>query len=260
MATEPFDPERYWSTRLEQNFTLDGVGWIGLGAFNRWMYAVRAHVFKRTVRERLDPTRSRVLDVGSGTGFYVALWQGLGAAEVTGSDLTDFAVRELRGRFPEVQFRQLDISQTPVEFEGSYDAISIMDVLFHIVDDERYAQALENLAGLLAPNGLLVFTENLLHGSGVRATHQTSRSLAGVEEQLGRVGLEITVRRPLFVLMNTPIDSGNPVLQLTWRGIKLLATHRLGWIAGAVCYPLELALTRLVREGPSTEIVICAKR
>ena len=88
-STASFDPERYWSDRLEQRFSLGGVGWLGLGEpYNRWMYAVRRRVFRRVIRDRLDLPRARVLDVGSGTGFYVSLWRELGAGAVTGSDLT----------------------------------------------------------------------------------------------------------------------------------------------------------------------------
>lgn len=254
------EAERYWSGRLEQNFTLDGVGWMGLGkGFNTWMYAVRRRVFLRAVRGALDPSRARVLDVGSGTGFYLRLWQSLGASSITGSDLTAFAVGRLRDRFPGVQVEQLDISAVPLQIRGEYDAISAMDVLFHIVDDERYVQAIRNLAALLAPGGVLVLTENLLHKETVRVAHQASRTLAEVQELLGAAGVEIKARRPLFVLMNTPIDSESPLLELSWKGIASLSRHGFGWIVGMVLYPLELVLTRLVAEGPSTEIVVCQK-
>ena len=43
-----FEPERYWSERLKQTYSLAGVGWSSFGEpFNRWMYAVRV-VFRRT--------------------------------------------------------------------------------------------------------------------------------------------------------------------------------------------------------------------
>lgn len=261
-STPGFDPERYWSDRLEQSFSLEGVGWLGLGEpFNRWLYAVRRHVFRRAVRNRVDVPRARVLDVGSGTGFYIRLWQELGAAEITGSDLTDVAVDRLRTRFPTARFEQVDISAQSVELDGGYDAISAMDVLFHIVDDDGYARALQNLGGLLAPGGRLVFTEFLLHGGTRRGEHETDRSLSEVSGLLREAGLEIELRKPLFVLMNTPVDSDSPVLERTWTAVNLLVRRgpRMGGAVGAALYPLELGLTRLVREGPSTEIVVCRK-
>jgi SAM-dependent methyltransferase len=257
-----FDPERYWSDRLEQTFSLEGVGWLGLGPeFNKWLYAVRRSVFRRAVDGRVDLGRARVLDVGSGTGFYVALWNELGVSEVMGSDLTSVAVERLRDRFPGVRFDKLDITAADVELDGGYDAISAMDVLFHIVDDDRYARAIHNLAALLAPSGRLVFSEFLLEDGTRRGEHETDRSLAYVETQLRDAGLEVELRRPMFVLMNTPVDSDSLFLHRAWTVVNLLVRRgpRWGNFVGAALYPAELLLTRLIREGPSTEIVVCRK-
>lgn len=257
-----FEPERYWSERLGETYSLAGVGWLGLGeSFNRWMYAVRRRVFRRTIRGRLDLESARVLDVGSGTGFYVALWRELGAADITGSDLTSVAVERLRTRFPDAHFEQLDISEDAIQLDGPYDAISAMDVLFHVVDDDGYARALRNLAMLLAPDGRLVFTENLLHGETQRADYQTSRSLENVEALLRDAGLELELRRPMFVLMNTPLDSDSGLLRRTWTAVNLLVGlgPRCAYFVGCVLYPLDVALTAMFSEGPSTEIVVCRK-
>jgi len=257
-----FEPEKYWSERLEQTYSLAGVGWLGLGEpFNRWMYAVRRRVFLRVVRAGVDLKHARVLDIGSGTGFYVALWRELGVADITGSDLTEVAVERLRPRFPDVRFERLDISEARPELGGPYDVISAMDVLFHIVDDEGYAQALRNLATRLAPGGRLIFTENLLHGETQRAEHQTSRSLDDVEGLLRDAGLELELRRPMFVLMNTPVDSNSAFLRRAWTAVNLFVQQgpRWGYLAGSVLFPLDVALTRWVTEGPSTEIVVCRK-
>ncbi len=222
---------------------------------------MRRHVFRRALRRRLDPPQARVLDVGSGTGFYVALWQELGVRELTGCDLTRVAVERLHARFPGVRFEQLDISAASVELPGRYDAISAMDVLFHIVDDEGYKRALRNLRELLRPRGLLIFTEQLPHGEVKRHRHQVSRSFKEVEALLHESGLDIELRRPLLVLMDNPVDSGSVLLTRMWSGIRFLARRRIrGWLVGAVLFPLELALTRIVRRGPATEIVICRRR
>ena len=257
-----FDPERYWSDRLETTFSLEGVGWLGLGEpYNRWMYRVRRVVFRRAVRGRMDFERARVLDVGSGTGFYIGLWRELGVPEITGSDLAHVAVERLRARYPGVRFVQADISAETIPLEGRFDAISAMDMLFHLLDNEAYARALRNLVNLLAQDGRLIFTENLLHGEAQRSDSQLNRRLADVEELLRGAGLEIELRRPVFVLMNNPIDSTSRSLQRVWTAINLLVRRgpRWGYVVGAALFPLEIALTRFAREGPSIEIVVCRK-
>jgi SAM-dependent methyltransferase len=262
MNTERFDAEDYWSDRLGREFSLEGVGYLGLGeSYNRWMYAVRRRVFRDVVKGRVDSSAS-VLDVGSGTGFYVELWRELGVRQVTGSDLTAISIEQLGERFPDSRFSALDLSKPLTGEAGPFDAISAMDVLFHIVDDDGYTQAIENLAAMLAPGGILVFTENLLHGRTERGRHQTSRSLEVVSSLLTEAGLEVELRRPVFVLMNTPVDSDSALLEKSWKAINILVRghSRRGWAVGAALYPLELALGRLLEDGPSTEIVVCRKR
>jgi SAM-dependent methyltransferase len=262
MNTERFDAEGYWSDRLGREFSLEGVGYLGLGeSYNRWMYAVRRRVFRDVVKGRVDSSAS-VLDVGTGTGFYVELWRELGVRQVTGSDLTAVAVEELGKRFPDSNFLALDLTEPLMREVGPFDAISAMDVLFHIVDDDGYAQAIKNLVTMLAPGGILVLTENLLHGRTERGRHQTSRSFEAVVSLLTAAGFDVELRRPVFVLMNTPVDSDSALLEKSWKAVNILVRghSRRGWAVGAALYPLELALGRLLENGPSTEIVVCRKR
>lgn len=264
MPESRVDEQQYWSERLARTYSLDGVGWHGLGeSYNRSMYWVRRRLFLRTVRAVLPHREAlEVLDVGSGTGFYIRLWHELGVKGVTGSDLTQVAVERLRARFPGDQVHQLDITARADRVElGPFDAISAMDVLFHVLDDERYAQALVNLGDLLRPGGTLLLSENLIHGSPVRVEHQVSRSIGWIESRLRDAGLEIVSRRPMFVLMNTPVDSRSPLLQLWWRSLTsgLHRWPRLAPLAGMSLGVAELALTAVVREGPSTELVVCRK-
>lgn len=259
-----FNARAYWEHRLTERYTLDGVGWIGLGtAFNGWMYRVRRHVFLRTLRRFVPrPEALRVLDIGAGTGFYIARWHEIGAATVTGADLTDTAVSKLRERHPGDRFERFDVGSTDVPFEaGSFDAVSIVDVLYHVVDDERFGQAFRNAAALLVPGGLLVFTENFLHGGAQRAEHQVSRSLEQIEGALTDAGFEPLVRRPVFVLLNTPLDSENRLLQAWWGLATWIAarSNLLGGVLGALIYPFELALVGRLREGPSTELMVCRR-
>ena len=260
--SEEFDAEHYWENRLEP-FDLAAVGYRDLGVrFNRWAYRVRSYVFQRIVRSLgSDWEGKQVLDVGSGTGFYISEWLRAGAA-VSGSDITSVSVNRLADTFPGSEFVQWDVTQEPPFAPGSFDAVSAFDVLFHIVDDSRYASAFANIGRLLREGGFFLFSEMLLHRGAVRVSHQASRPLEAVEALLEANRLEIVSRRPMLVVMNPPIDSANPVLRGVWRGLEGVLTRApaTGGVIGALLYPIELLLVARLTESPTTEVVVCRKR
>lgn len=259
------DPRAYWESRLAQEFDLAGVGFRVLGPdFNEAMYRVRARVFRRVVRRLdLDRAGARVLDIGSGTGFYVEQWRSNGAREIVASDLTSVAVEKLAAKFPGLEVHRLDIGD-PVAVPGGrpFDAVSAFDVLFHVVDDERYARAIRNVSSFVRPEGWFVFSDNFLHRPAARASTQVSRTLAEIEEVVRAEGFDIVRRVPMFVLMNAPIDARGRWLKKRWNRLlaRLAEDPARGRRAGAIRYPFEVVLTALLREGPSTEVMVCRKR
>jgi len=258
-----FDPTSYWQNRLAQNPGLQGVGYIGLGRrYNEWLYRMRRQIFLREVRLLpLNWRESEVLDVGSGTGFYVQLWREIGAVSITGSDLTDVAVSRLQLEFREDKFIWLDIgASVSHSLHQRFDAISAFDVLFHIVDDCRYAAAISNIHTMLKDGGWFIFSDNFLRWTE-RADHQVSRSLGEVTSLLNQAGFQIVRRKPMFILMNYPIDTRHAIWRRLWGGLTypVQRSECFGHALGAALYPLEVVLTGLLREGPSTELMICRK-
>lgn len=258
-----FDPLNFWEERLQQ-FDLSAVGYAGLGLrYNQWLYRVRSFVFRRTLRRAaLDLDSAHVLDVGSGTGFYINEWLRAGVKDVIGSDLTGVATERLGETFPQLEFVQFDVSAEPPFPPGSFDVISAFDVLFHIVDDGRYRSAITNIATLLREGGHFVFSENFVRRQAARHVHMVNRSRADIEEILADCGFEVVILRPMFVLMNSPIDSESAILQGSWQYLRRIVSRHeaLGAAAGALLFPLELALLSILREGPSAEVMVCRKR
>ncbi len=277
--TGGFSPRDYWERRLRDHFTLEGVGYLRLGRrYNEWMYRVRGEVFDRVVAElgltgpaaeqtgpRAGGRVGRVLEVGSGTGFYVNRWLALGA-DVTGVDLTEVAVDRLRDRFPRARFVQANIGESltaPLDGErGSYDAVSAFDVLFHIIDDREYALALTNIASLLKPGGWFLWSDNFVHQPTMRVAHQVSRSLEEITAAVGAAGFEIVRRTPMFVVMNYPADSRSRLRQWAWTALMApaMVSDRLGGLLGAALYPIERRLVTWRPESASTEMMICRRR
>ncbi len=259
------DAKDYWESLHRKDYGLSSVGYTGVGTpFNAWMYRVRRAVFRRTVRpfiqERGD---AEVLDVGSGTGFYLDRWRELGLERITGSDTSAVAVEHLQRRYPSAEVVQLDIGAEPAGLAGrQFDIVSVVDVLFHITDDLAYRRAFENLSVLVRPGGLLVLSENFLHGNASTGTQQVNRSVTEIGSLLGGAGFEPLLRRPMFFLMNYPVDSASVLHKLCWRTLVLAmaAWNPLGAVVGAVLYPLEMLLVARLKEGPSTELMVCRRR
>ncbi|GAB2951369.1 class I SAM-dependent methyltransferase [Nonomuraea fastidiosa] len=254
----------FWEQRLHADWTESGVGYQRLGlAFNTWMYRVRGEVFRREVGALgLDLSSSRVLDVGSGTGFYLRQWRALGAKSVTGSDLTAAAAERLRDRFPGTEILRLDIADPGETLEpGSFDAVSAMDMLFHITDDERYRSALRSIARALRPGGTFVLSENFLHRPEQRGDHQVNHTLTWITGALGDAGFDVVRRVPMLVLMNAQVDA-NPVWRKLWGGLlrAVTLTETTGEIAGGLLALAERRLVRVLRESPTTELMICRRR
>jgi SAM-dependent methyltransferase len=254
------DRRAYWEERLSGEFNLDGVGYAGLGrAFNRQMYRVRRHGFLRLARP-LVTGQVDVLDVGSGTGFYIDRWQELGAARITGSDMTETAVERLSAQYPAHRFLRMDIGaeELPLEPAG-FDLVSAIDVLFHIVDEDAHTRALRNLARLVRPGGHVIVSENLYRVPPAPAEHQVGRGEAEILRRLADAGLTLRRRAPMFVLMNTPVRSNSGAHRAAWT--RIVSTVKrwpaLGAPLGAALYPVEAALVDRVKDAPSTEFLVC---
>jgi SAM-dependent methyltransferase len=262
-----FDPRAFWESRHTKRYGPESVGYAGLGVpYNVWMYRVRGHVVERQLRKSgIDLSKRDVLDIGSGTGFYIGLWDRLGARSITGSDFAPFAVRALREQFPERRFVELDItSETPPSELGRFDVVSAFDILYHIVEDERYRRALANIRSLIRPGGCFIFSENFLPKTRETGQHQVSRTNAEILGLLAESGFEVVRRAPVFFLMNRPLKSSNALLARVWSLIVRVTgmTHRpyLGNWLGALLYPIELSSLRFMTRGPSTEMMICRLR
>lgn len=257
------DAERsYWEQRLGADVPLHSVGFHGLSnAFVRWLYRVRVRRFCSIARPYAHPGM-HVLDVGTGGGFYLSLWRTLGASQLTATDLTEASLSAVRRRFPDVHAVRFDIGDANLPLpEHAFDAITCMDVMHHVMDDSQYDQAMRNFARLLKPGGVLIFTDNFLHApKAFVAPHSTNRPLAQIETSLRAAGFRVETRRPMFVLMNNPVDSPSALFRFYWRAVSFLCENAVfGFIAGALLYPLELLLTSVLSEGPSTEICVARR-
>ena len=262
-----YEAASFWETRLRGRFNLDGVGFQGLGVqFNTALYRQRAIVLDRVIRRhRIAIAGADIVELGPGTGFYVAEWERRGAASVLGLDITEVSCEALRRQFPRFRFEQADVAEPwPLE-PASVDLVAAFDVLFHIVDDRRFEAAIGQVARALRPGGTFLVSDLFLHGAPVLGFHQVVRSLEQYGAALDRSGLEIVARVPVFLAMHPAMDlppgRRRRIAESWWSWLeaRLRADHRMGHRWGRILGYLDRAGTAVLREGPSTEILVARR-
>jgi SAM-dependent methyltransferase len=257
--------KQYWDNRLKDNWGPQGVGYLQLGQFfNVWMYQIRKNIFFRNVKPLVRNWGNKdVLDIGSGTGFYINLWKSLKVNSVTATDISTHAINNLQEIFPDIDCFEIDISDSLPDTirEKKFHVVSAFDVLFHIVDDRKYENSIGNIFDMLNPGGYFIFSENFLQGKTLRKAGQVSRSQNDIESGLRKAGFKTILHVPMFVIMNYPMDSKNRFYKRSW-GRTMSIVERFpaaGIIMGGIMFPFELALTSKPKDSPSTELMICVK-
>jgi SAM-dependent methyltransferase len=148
-----YDASRYWHDRFARSGrSLQGAGDEGLSQTdNEREYEIARQTFRKLVESNdIDFAVGRTLEVGCGTGFYTRQIVDLGSREFVAYDITDVLFPELRAELPQGEFRKADVTETPID--GTFDRGVMIDVLQHVVNDDRFVQAVQNVAGALKPD------------------------------------------------------------------------------------------------------------
>jgi SAM-dependent methyltransferase len=216
-------------------------------------------------------SKASVLDIGSGVGHWLHYWTNQGVAALQGGDLTATAVGELQQRFPEVPVAQVDIGAPNPPFEGTFDIISVMAVLQHIADDDRWRQALLNVGNLLAPDGVGVIIDPLLaHSLWIDEKPEGGMSWARSKDEwddaLGDAGLVIVDRVPTTFTLAAGGDTAHRATSAAWRRywrlVQKVTTdrERVGQIAGGMAYAADQVLVRSGLAGVTSKTFVVRHR
>jgi SAM-dependent methyltransferase len=265
-STQRYEPAEYWENRLRQRFDLTGVGYGSLGpVYNARMYAARERALDRALQVCDRSLRgSSVLDVGCGSGFYTNYFLQREVGEYVGMDITQVSVETLRRTYPQLRFEVGDVTATRPTVSSVFDLVLAADVLFHIVDDEAFSQAIANISAWLAPGGLAVISDIFPRYPFQNAAHCRYRSMAGYQALFAQSGLRIIHTQPIFALLQPPPYGvqASPmwlayawIWRYGWRAVRLPPIERilsaaLEWIDEAVL------LRRLGQSAPNTKWLV----
>ena len=270
-----YHPDKYWEKRLSEDFSLGGVGFLGQGIeYNKWLYRARLRALTKLLKKHhIDPCGKRILDIGVGTGFYIDFWKKLGVTCITGLDITQKSISELAVKYPEHNFIKEDISGKVVYLREKFDIITAFDVLFHIVDEDRFEQAIRNIKSLSHSDSWFLISDNFLGEHKPPAFHENDRTLSRYKKALQANGLQIIEIQPIFYFSSTPIDVGSvkskplqQLLKVSWKivcRVLYYANHRklkktggasISFVLGWLLYHIDGVILRCVKIGPSTKL------
>lgn len=267
-SSQGYDPHAYW-TQLHREGTLQSVGQSDLPVeLNVWLYRVLERNLLAFLRRhqllRLPPRRC--FEVGVGTGYWIPFWYHLGARRVDGCDLAEDAIARLRQRFPAATFTVGDIvDDGVVPADGSYDLVTVFNVLLHIIDEDSFSSAAGHVAAAVRPGGHLLLVEPaLLLDTSVRqlspGASSMARPLARYREVFEKAGLEFVTASASTTVANNPIEYGLPhIRRFDWSWRIVVSQARKGPRRASVVGRVLSLVDRLVMPSgvaPSGKILL----
>jgi SAM-dependent methyltransferase len=270
---EPYRPESYWEKRFSKKLDISIVGHSGLGyVYNNWLYKARFRAARRALRKlRLDVRQKSVLEIGVGSGAWLPFWLKMGAANVTGVDITAASVTLLSNRFPQLRFEQGNICAAVPPVEGEWDIVTAFDVLFHVTDSADFARSIANVAKLTRSGGVAILSDGFCINPWGPFYHEYHRTYDGYCEELVRVGLQPFHLEPIFYTMTTTLcepETAHRRLASFTRSaqqlvFRLAARRRTEWanhVVGCGLYAVDGILGRALNSGPSLKLLFARRQ
>jgi SAM-dependent methyltransferase len=274
---DKYVPEKYWEERLCRDFSLTGVGHLGFSLeYNKWLYKSRLSTIKRVLKDKnINYQEKSLLDIGVGTGFYIPFWEKLGIKNITGIDITTKSVEELKKKYPKYDFIKADISEQNLPLSKKFDIITAFDVLFHIIDEEKFEQAIRNIKKFSHKNAVILIMDNFLKKYKPPRYHEYDRTLEYYKKIMISDSIKIIDVKPIFYFMNAPIDIEREhskfnrfLIKSMWRiNNKIGYLRKFGvlgkifiYLWAAVLYYLDRTILNFISTGPSTKLLVAKYR
>ncbi len=154
-----YDAEKYWRDRfIKYGFSLKSVGNEGFSEEdNRRAYMNASNLFIGILKEEhIEFEKISALEIGVGTGFYTEILSNHGVTSYKGIDITDVNFSRLKNKYPDYTFVKGDI--TKCKLNDKFDLIIMIDVIEHIVNEEKLTFAMENTKEMLGEMGVLIIS------------------------------------------------------------------------------------------------------
>ena len=166
----------------------------------RYRYSLMESALIETfAKYNVDLRQSNVLDIGTGLGHWIDFYTEINARSVMGIDFARLSIEILAKKyrnFRNVSLKQVDIGSSEINIEGKFDVINAIGIFFHIVDDSRFSQAIQNLRKVSHKDSILIVS-GFFPDEGWREESRQIRSLDTYQQLLSQNGFKILELRKI---------------------------------------------------------------
>ncbi|WP_167161098.1 class I SAM-dependent methyltransferase [Streptomyces sp. MBT27] len=193
---------------------------LGLAYEKAFAASEAHHASLRRLLGEMAP-RSRVLDVGSGTGRPTAETLSAAGHDVLGIDISPVMVKIATRHVPEAEFRCADIHAVPLD-DASFDAVCLYFSLLQMSREEQ-ARLVTRLVRAVRPGGHMVLATVPVDVEGVEVVFMdqpvraTSFGRDDFIAMITRAGLTVQAERSLMFTPSRPGAEPEPHLFLHCR-------------------------------------------
>jgi SAM-dependent methyltransferase len=212
-----FDAAEYWRKRVKSGSDVGTVGHRSMGlAYNTKIYERRVEVLDAMlVKHITKPIEElRILDIGCGSGFYTDYWAERGVSAYVGLDVSEANISHLSGKFQNFCFVNADITKgmsDNLANQAPFDVVTVFDVLYHIVNDERFAMAVRHIGQLTADSGVVFVMDQLHRGRYQLSKHVVYRDRDEYVDLFDSSRLDLADTELLFHYLIPPISGYRPI-------------------------------------------------
>lgn len=107
--------------------------------------------------------KSRVLELGCGVGVFCRVLYDKGF-NVTGTEISDFALEKAKQANPGIHFQKLDIEKE-ISLAGKFDYIFAFEVMEHLPNPVK---ALDNIYKMIRPKGVFIFSTTFISNQALK--------------------------------------------------------------------------------------------
>jgi len=265
-----FDAGAYWQERVGADADLAVVGHRAMGpAYNSEIYARRIEAMETMLERHVNKPleQLRVLDIGCGSGFYTGFWQARGVREYVGLDISSRTIAQLANAYPKYRFVRADITEAlpdTLSDRGMFDIITVLDVLYHIIDNRGVESAIANIGGLLSEDGTLFIMDQLCRRNYQVSKHVIYRDRDAYFAQFRKNHLVLADSELLFHFLVPPI-TGIRIIDWFFGGVFNVFGHglqlndRFATWAAAKLRRLDARMRQRSVSIPNNELLVFAR-